>query len=188
MPRPARAVSQSCSKGFQLSGPQSLRGSKARRYSPRPEYHKSLAAAPSESLTAARSHSPPPESLAAARVWSPGHSGAAAHRHSVRPATGNRRGPTSLAAARRHCHSPRLASLAAARRSGPGPSPRPAVTRRGRPSFTSLSHSPRRRPSRPGPPGLKSIAAARVRVTHRGPPSLTAACRHSPQLASLAAA
>ena len=84
-----------------------------------------------------RSHSPRPE--VNRRGPSPGHSGAAARRHSARPGTGNRSGPPLLAAARRHSprpavrvtathrgsprpHSPRPASLAAARVTRRGPS------------------------------------------------------------------
>ena len=119
-----------------------------------------------------RSHSPRPE--VTRRGPSPGHSGAAARRHSARPATGNRRGPPLLAAARRHSppsvvrdtaahrcsprpHSPRPASRSVAR--ARHHSPWPESPRRGRPSFTSLSHSRRRRPSRP----------PRLEVTCRGP-------------------
>ena len=128
--------------------PASLAIAAANRYSPMP---------------AVTRHGPP--SLAAARVTrrgpSPGHSGVAVRRHSARPATGNRRGPRLLAAARRHSQRPVVRVTAARRgltrhgplvviqaRRGPSHSPRRAITRRGRTSFTSLSHSPRRRPSR----------------------------------------
>ena len=151
---------------------------------PRPEHHKSESLTAAEvtrrgpkSIAAVRvpvTPAPPPAVTQRGRALAI----AAARRYSPRPDV-THRGPPSesrpLTAARRGLtrrgppHSPRPESLAAAQvtsrlaviqaRRGPGHSQRPAITRRGRPSFTNLSHSPQRRPSRP----------PRLKVTCRDP-------------------
>ena len=170
-------------------------GNEPRHYSPRPEFHKSLAATgrgairviyggpKSELLAAGRSsdHSPRP---AVCRCGPP-----------PRPAV-TRRCPTSLTAARRlsHGHSPRLAvvSLAAARLTRRGPpslaaarvtsrlaviQARPApVTRSGLPLLAAAARASqawvtRRGAVRVARRGSNSLAAARVRVNRSGLPS-----------------
>ena len=131
--------------------PQSFRGSKACRYSPRPEYHKSESLAATGRGAILVTHLGP-KSLAVAEPGvrvAPGP-----------PPTVTQRGrPLAIAAARRYKPLPDVT------RRGPSHLPRPesaAVS----PARRGPSHSSRR---------VKSLAAARVQVTRRGLPSLTAA-------------